>query len=77
MGVGEAIVAIIKALPDIVKLVTKIGESIGGLVDAAKDAQLNNWLDSLNQATRDLKNAKTLRERIDAAKRLNDLSRGM
>ena len=77
MGIGEAIVAIIKSLPEILGLIKKVGESVGGLVDLARDQQLNSWLDSLNQATGELKNAKTLRDRINAAKRLNDLSGGM
>lgn len=77
MNVGEAIVAIIKSLPEILGLIKKVAGAIGGLVDLAKDQQVNAWLDSLDQATRDLKNAQTLRDRIDAAKRLNELSRGM
>lgn len=74
---GEAIVAIIKSLPEIMKFTNKLMDALSGLVEMAKDQQVNSWLDSLNKATADLKNAQTLRDRIDAAKRLNDLSRGM
>ncbi len=74
---GEAIVAVIKSLPEIMKFANSLLSAVDGLAKMAKDQQVNSWLDSLNKATADLKNAETLRERIDAAKRLNDLSRGM
>lgn len=77
MDFGQAVLAIIKSLPEIISFVKKMGESIGGLIALARDKQVNDWLDGLNKATSDLKNATTLRDRINAAKRLNDLSSGM
>ena len=74
---GEAIVGIIKSLPEIMQFANKLMSALEGLAKMAKDQQVNSWLDSLNKATSDLKNAQTLRDRINAAQRLNDLSRGM
>lgn len=77
MSFGEALLAIIKSLPEILKFINKLGETIGSISESIKEQNLNAWLDELNQATQELKNAKTLRDRITAAERLNKLSRGM
>lgn len=77
MDVGGAIVAVIKSLPEIMQFANKLMTALQGLAEMAKDQQVNSWLDGLNRATQDLKNAQTLRARIDAARRLNELSRGM
>ena len=43
----------------------------------AQDAETRNWLNSLSEATDKLASAKTIQEKLDAARKLSDITRGL
>lgn len=70
MGWGEAIKAFLITLPKILDLFARLGKQMS-------DQAFQSWLTDLDTTTQQLENAKTLKERVDAAKRLSELVRRM
>ena len=66
----DAIKAIIVAIPQILNIINRIGAKI-------QQAQDNNWLGELEDATRKLETAQTLQDRVLAARKLTELARRM
>ena len=69
MGVVEAILAIIKVLPDLIDMIKKLGKQMA-------DKRFHDWMNELDQTTKDLENATTTEQRVAAAQRLSKLARG-
>lgn len=61
----DAIKAVIVAVPKILDFFNKIGKQIS-------EQKFQDFMKGLDEATQKLENAKTLQERIDAAKKLSD-----
>ena len=64
----EAIKALMVMMPKLMDLITRLGAQM-------KERSFQEWVTELDQTTQALEKAKSLRERIDAAKKLSDLAR--
>lgn len=58
-----------------VVLALNLWNALERLGQVAKERELGNWLEDLDKATTELDHAKTMEERINAAKKLADLTR--
>lgn len=67
---GAAIKALFVMIPKLIDLV-------GRLSKMAADKAFQDWVDELDVVTRKLETAKTLQERVDAARALSRLTRGL
>jgi hypothetical protein len=68
MGWGEAIKAFLITIPKLLDLFSRLGKQMA-------EKSFQDWLAELDQTTQNLENAKTMQERVDAAKKLSDLIR--
>lgn len=64
------IMAFLQALPKLLGLLERFGT-------AWKTHNMDQWLESLDTATKDFENAKNQKDRIEALKRLADSSRNI
>ncbi len=67
MGWGAAIIAFLTSLPKLLDLFAELGKTMA-------EKEFQNWMDDLSATTEKLKNAQSLSERVDAARRLSDLT---
>jgi len=68
MATFQGILTIIRLIPQLIALIGKFSEYV-------KKSKLEAWLSDLDQTIDHLEKAKTSQEKIDAAKRLADLTR--
>lgn len=66
MGWGEAIKSFLTVLP-------QLFQAFQALAKVVQEKNFQDWVSELSETTKDLEKASTLRERVDAAKRLSDL----
>jgi hypothetical protein len=75
MEVLLAIGAIIRAWPETVKFLNRLVDVFDQLKKAAAEKELNDWLTELDGTLAIVEKAKSLEERVNAAKKLADLVR--
>lgn len=68
----SGVILFIKALPEILALISRLGVLFDALVTEAKRQNLNQWLDELEHKVDQLKNAKTKEDKFNAAHGLVD-----
>lgn len=66
--------ATLTAIFEFINKLLDIGKIIANL---AKDNDTKNWINDLSDATDKLASAKTITEKLDAARRLSNLTRGL
>lgn len=73
MGIGAAVIGFFKALPKLLDLAEAIGKKIEERRLVQKLERLNNDLEKLDDCILKATEAKTLSERVSAAKELSNL----
>lgn len=66
----SAIITLIQTLPKIIEVIERLGAQM-------KQQAFQQWLSELDDVTRKLETAQSLQDRVDAARRLNDLVKRM
>lgn len=66
------IFALIQALPELFKLLNRLGLVVARLMEAAERQGINRWIDNLEASIDQLEKAKTPNEKLDAAQSLVD-----
>lgn len=67
MSVINSIMAVLEAIPKLIDLVDRISKQISA-------DQYRGWISEVDKATAELEKATSLKEKVDAAKRLRDLT---
>ncbi len=61
------IFALIQALPELFKLLNRLGDVVGRFMTWSKDHNLEKWISDLEASIDKLENANTPEEKLDAA----------
>lgn len=75
MEVLAAIAGILKAWPETIKFINRVADGFEQIKKIAKEKELQDFLQDLDSTLGQVDKAQSLRERIDAAKKLSDLVR--
>jgi len=71
------IIAILKALPEFLKILGQVGNLITKLVEVSKKNDINKWLNDLEASIDQLDKAKTAEDKLKSARDLAKLIQGM
>lgn len=75
MTLLDSLSAIIRAWPETVKFLNRLGDAADQIQKIIKEQNLNQFLEDLDKTILQVENAKSLQERVDAAKALSNLVR--
>ncbi len=75
MGILAAITAIFRAWPETVAFLNRMADGFEYLQKLSQEKKMQDFLEDLDFSKRKAENAKTIEEKIDAARALSDLIR--
>lgn len=75
MTIWASLAAIIQAWPETIKFINRLADAAEKIQKVIKEQNLNQFLEDLDKTIHQVENAKSLQERVDAAKALSNLVR--